>query len=53
MMWGMRKVSISEMEVVKVIKVTIQYNIHNQISCRSEWETGFAQQKFRPDMVLR
>ena len=53
MTWGMRKISISELGVDKVTKVTIQYNIHNQISCRSEWETELAQQKFRPDLVLR
>lgn len=53
MTWGMRKVSISEIGVDKVTKVAIQNNIQNQISCRTEWETGVAQQKFRPDLVLR
>jgi hypothetical protein len=41
------------MDVDKVIEVTIQHKINNQISCRSEWETGFAQHKFRPGLVLR
>jgi len=41
MTWGMRQISISEMGVDKVTKVVIQYNVHSQISRRSEWETSF------------
>jgi hypothetical protein len=53
MTWGIRKESISKRGVDKMTKVVIQYVIHNQISCRSEWETGFAKQKFKPDLLLR
>jgi hypothetical protein len=36
--------------VDKVTKVAIRFNIYDHISSRSKWKTGFAQQKFRPDL---